>query len=61
MYKKGIAPDGINFRRTELLGCIAPVEFTEEKSGGVFGGNSKAQLKKLLNFVGKGDVELEIV
>jgi hypothetical protein len=48
-------------RKTELLGCIAPVQTVEEKNDGIFGSNSKAQLKKLLEFVGNDDVEMEIV
>jgi hypothetical protein len=48
-------------RLTELLGCIAPVDFIIEESGGVFGQNSRKMLDKVMAFVGNGNVEFEII
>jgi hypothetical protein len=49
--------------KTDTLGCILPCADTHEDACGygVQGYNSKAQLKKLLEFVGNDEVEMEIV
>ncbi len=45
---------------TELEGCIAPCSNVILKDGGVFGENSRENLKKLLKIVGDNSLELVI-